>query len=263
MPPGLSRVALPPEEPFVQNSRMWKPRVIDTHTLGEPTRVVLDPPPELVALAPEERFGALAGALLPLARRVVGEPRTSDAAVAAFLFPPADPSHRAALLFANDVGPLRMCVHGMIGVAHALNFRGELDPGTHTFETPAGLVRATLFEEGAVEVENVASRRVATTVPVLTSGGPLRGDICFGGTGSFTSTPPPSRSSPATSERCSPSLVKCGSPFRKRGSRGTTRRKSTTWACSNRGTAASMGATLGILSSALEVRTTDRRAALV
>ena len=79
----------------------------------------------------------------------------------------------------------------MIGVAHALNFRGELDPGTHTFETPAGLVRATLFEEGAVEVENVASRRVATTVPVLTSGGPLRGDICFGGNWFFHLDPSP------------------------------------------------------------------------
>ena len=179
---------------------MWNPIALDTHTLGEPTRVVLEPPPALLALPAQERFAALGGDLLPLVRTVVGEPRTSDAAVAAFILPPEDPQHRAWISFANDVGGLRMCVHGMIGVGRALAHRGALEPGTHTFETAAGLVRLTLLDPdhseaerrgGSIEIENVASRRTAENVPIVTSGGPLRGDIAYGGNWFFILDPSP------------------------------------------------------------------------
>ena len=156
-------------------------RFVDSHTGGEPTRVILDAPDELRAIPVAERFAALSNALHPLARSVIGEPRTSEATVGAFLLPAEDPAHRASVQFVNDVGALRMCVHGMIGVAATLRHRGELADGPHVFETAAGLVTVTAEDDGTIAVENVASRLVADRVPLVTSGGPLRGTIAWGG----------------------------------------------------------------------------------
>ena len=160
---------------------MWTSKYIDSHTLGEPTRLVLEPPEELRALSAKAGAEALTSELFPIARRVVGEPRTSDAAVGAFLLPPQDPSHDHAVLFFNDVGPLAMCVHGLIGVMASLRYLGDQQKETLLFETPAGTVQASSHEDGSISVENVHSYRSATRVPIITSSGPLRGEIAWGG----------------------------------------------------------------------------------
>ncbi len=160
---------------------MWKPRFIDSHTQGEPTRVVLDPPQELLALPAAERPTALRGDLAHLRAAVVGEPRTSDATVGAFLFPPERARSRASILFFNDVGPLGMCVHGTIGVVTTLAEQGDFPVGRQYFDTPAGEIAVTLHDDGSVSVRNVVSRRIAAKVPVVTGGGPLLGEICYGG----------------------------------------------------------------------------------
>lgn len=160
---------------------MWTPRFIDSHTGGEPTRLVLDPPEELLALAPAERGPSLAGALARLRAAVIGEPRTSDATVGAFLLPAEDPACRGALLFFNDIGALGTCIHGTIGAVASLAHRGDLAAGTHRFETPAGTMTATLGEDGSVSVESVPCRRAAEAVAVPTEAGPVEGDIVYGG----------------------------------------------------------------------------------
>jgi len=170
---------------------MWTPRFVDSHTLGEPTRVVLDPPAELLALPAAERPAALRGPLSRLRAAVVGEPRTASAAVGAFLLPPAAAESRAALLFFDSAGPLGMCVHGAIGVAATLAHTKAIAAGLHRFETPAGAIGVTLHADGGVSVENVPSRRVARRVPIATSGGPLAGEICFGGNWFFHIDPSP------------------------------------------------------------------------
>ena len=154
---------------------------IDSHTLGEPTRLVLQPPEELRALTVKAGARALASELFPIARRVVGEPRTSDAAVGAFLLPPQDSSHDHAVLFFNDVGPLAMCVHGLIGLMASLRHLGNHAKETLRFETPAGTVHASSHADGSITVENVHSYCSASRVPIITSSGPLLGEIAWGG----------------------------------------------------------------------------------
>ena len=166
-------------------------RFVDSHTGGEPTRVLLDPPPALLARPSEEHHAALAGELFPLARALVGEPRTSSAAVGAFLLPPEDPANAGGVVFVNDVGPLWMCVHGMIGLAATLRHLGRLDGGPHRFETPAGIVAVTAHPDRSISVENVPARVLADGVPVVTSGGPLRGTLAWGGNGFLILEPSP------------------------------------------------------------------------
>jgi len=170
---------------------MWFPRFVDSHTLGEPTRVVLDPPAELAALPAAERPAALRGPLAHLRAAVIGGPRTASSAVGAFLFPPETGPARSTLLFFDSAGPLGMCVHGAIGVAATLAHIGELSEGSHIFDTPAGPIAVALGSDGSVRVENVPSRRVARRVPIATSGGPLAGEICYGGNWFFHIDPSP------------------------------------------------------------------------
>jgi 4-hydroxyproline epimerase len=155
--------------------------IIDSHTEGEPTRVVIAGGPELGggdAAARARRFAREHGAFR---RAVVLEPRGSDALVGALLLDPQDPAACAQVVFFNNVGVLGMCVHGSLGVARTLLHMGRLGAGEHRLETPVGEVLLRVAEDGAIAVENVPCYRFATGVPVETSRGVLRGDIAWGG----------------------------------------------------------------------------------
>jgi 4-hydroxyproline epimerase len=157
-------------------------RIVDTHTGGEPTRVVVAGGPDLGPGSLEarrevfrERFDAFRSA-------VVNEPRGSDVLVGALLVPPDDPAASAGVIFFNNVGPLGMCGHGTIGVAVALAHLGTVGPGRHRLDTPVGPVRFTLLSENRVAVENVPAYRLAAGVPVGVEGaGTLSGDVAWGG----------------------------------------------------------------------------------
>ena len=153
---------------------------VDSHTGGEPTRVLLERPPEFAEQTLDEACAALREDFSP-ARQWIGEPRTSTATVGAIIFPPTNDDAAGGVLFFNDLAPLGMCVHGMIGVAETLRHRGEWTAGTRTWETVAGPVRVTIESDGRVAIENVPSVRVAHGVPIITSGGPLLGDFAYGG----------------------------------------------------------------------------------
>lgn len=157
-------------------------RVIDSHTGGEPTRVVLTGGPALgggpvarqmeVFRARHDRFRSA----------VVNEPRGSDVLVGALLTEPADPSCAAGVIFFNNVGFLGMCGHGTIGLIATLAHEGRIAPGEHRIETPVGVVTAHLHPDGGVSVENVPAARLAKNVPVAVPGhGDLVGDIAWGG----------------------------------------------------------------------------------
>jgi len=156
--------------------------VIDSHTGGEPTRVVVEGGPDL-------GVGTLAGRCARFSRdfdhfrsAVVEEPRGSDVFVGALLCEPTDPTCSAAVIFFNNVGTLGMCGHGTIGLVASLAHLGRIAPGSHRIETPVGIVVATLHEDGRVAVENVPSYRLATGVEVEVPGhGVVRGDIAWGG----------------------------------------------------------------------------------
>src|SRR5437762_4103154 len=143
---------------------MTRIQIIDSHTGGEPTRVVISGGPNLGG-------GTIADGLRILREQhdrfrcaVVNEPRGSDVLVGALLVEPLDKSCAAGAIFFNNVGYLGMCGHGTIGLVVTLAHQGRLGPGEHRIETCVGVITATLHGDGSVSVENVPSHRKAKGV---------------------------------------------------------------------------------------------------
>jgi len=161
---------------------MQRVSIIDSHTGGEPTRVI-------VAGGPELGGGALAARRERFQRdfdryrsAVVNEPRGSDVIVGALLVEPDDPTCAAGVIFFNNVGTIGMCGHGTIGLVVTLAHMGRIKSGEHRIETPVGMVSATLHANGEVSVANVPSWRAHKGATVNVPGfGPLSGDVAWGG----------------------------------------------------------------------------------
>ena len=157
-------------------------QVVDSHTGGEPTRVVVSGGPDLgkgdLAIRREhfrERYDDFRSA-------VVNEPRGSEAMVGALLCEPEDRSCVAGVIFFNNVGYLGMCGHGTIGLAVTLAFQGQIERGSHRLETPVGVVTFELLDKNRVTVENVPSYRHATAIEVDAEPfGKVIGDVAWGG----------------------------------------------------------------------------------
>lgn len=157
-------------------------RVIDSHTGGEPTRVVLSGGPDLGRGPLSDRLQRFRREHDTFRSAVVNEPRGSDVMVGALLCEPTDPACVAGVIFFNNVGYLGMCGHGTIGLVATLAFLGKIRPGEHRIETPVGTVSAILHPNGEVTVNNVASYRLAANVEVnVPNHGVIRGDIAWGG----------------------------------------------------------------------------------
>lgn len=161
---------------------MQEVHVLDSHTEGEPTRVVLSGGPNLGGGTVAEQLALFRSQFDSFRTAVVTEPRGSDVLVGALLTPPSDPSCVAGMIFFNNVGFLGMCGHGTIGVVAMLAHLGKIGPGEHRLETPVGIVTARLHESGAVSVRNVPSYRLAKDVAVDVPGqGTVVGDVAWGG----------------------------------------------------------------------------------
>jgi 4-hydroxyproline epimerase len=156
--------------------------IIDSHTGGEPTRVVIDGYPDLGTGSMAERRELLAREHDRYRRAALLEPRGNRVLVGALLCAPADPVHAAGVIFFNNAGYLGMCGHGTIGLVATLAHLGRIGAGEHVIETPVGDIRATLHADGKVSVRNVASYRLAAGVRVtLPTGQTVSGDIAWGG----------------------------------------------------------------------------------
>jgi 4-hydroxyproline epimerase len=157
-------------------------RVLDSHTEGEPTRVVIDGGPDLGGGPLAERVEVFRNKHDKFRAGVVCEPRGSQVIVGALLCPPNNPECSTGVIFFNDVGYLGMCGHGTIGVVRSLQHLGRIQPGRHRIETPVGEIETELLPCGCVEVHNVPSYRYRTGVPVEVPGiGQIVGDIAWGG----------------------------------------------------------------------------------
>lgn len=164
------------------DSECQRVRVIDSHTGGEPTRLVMNGGPDLGGGALAERLERLRRHSDSFRSAIVNEPRGSDVMVGALLCAPVDPTCVAGVIFFNNVGYLGMCGHGTIGLVATLAYIGRLGPGEHRIETPVGTVTAVLHENGDVTFTNVASYRLATNVAVnVPRYGKVQGDIAWGG----------------------------------------------------------------------------------
>jgi len=161
---------------------MTKISVIDSHTGGEPTRIVVAGAPDLGGGTVADRLKVFRARHDSFRSAVVNEPRGSDVLVGALLVEPADPSCRAGVIFFNNVGCLAMCGHGTIGLVATLAHLGKIQPGDHRIETPVGVVIATLHPNGEVSVTNVPSYRKAKAAAVDVPGaGWIAGDVAWGG----------------------------------------------------------------------------------
>jgi 4-hydroxyproline epimerase len=157
-------------------------RVVDSHTEGEPTRVVVDGWPQPRGATMAERRDDLRERYDHLRRAVVCEPRGHDAIVGALLTPPVNADSAAGVIFFNNGTYLGMCGHGLIGVVRTLEFLGRLGPGLSRFDTPVGTVSAELAADGRVTIENVPASLYARDVAVDVPGyGRVVGDVAWGG----------------------------------------------------------------------------------
>lgn len=157
-------------------------QVIDSHTGGEPTRVVVAGGPDLGGGTAADQLKVFREQHDQFRSAVVNEPRGSDVLVGAMLVEPADKSCVAGVLFFNNVGVLGMCGHGTIGLVVTLAHLGRIGPGAHRIETPVGVVTATLHADGSVSVANVPSFRKVKTARVRVLGiGDVAGDVAWAG----------------------------------------------------------------------------------
>lgn len=156
--------------------------LIDSHTGGEPTRVVIAGAPDLGSGTVAERRARFPERADWLRTALLTEPRGFEAMVGALLCEPADETCAAGVIFFNNAGMIQGCLHGTMGLIKTLEHMGRIAAGEHRIETPVGIVTATLNDDGSVTVANVPSYRYRADVPVEVPGyGEVRGDIAWGG----------------------------------------------------------------------------------
>ncbi len=169
---------------------------LDSHTGGEPTRLIPSLPFDLGTGSVADKLSTLKKNHDDLRRTVLLEPRGSDVLVGAYLVPPADPTCQFGVIYFNNVGYLGMCGHGTIGLIASLAYMGKVQPGVIRVETPVGVVEATLHAspllsgEGLgvrsaypnkVSVQNLPAYRHLTHIPVTVDGKTVHGDVAWGG----------------------------------------------------------------------------------
>ncbi len=170
---------------------------VDTHTAGEPTRVVTSGFPMIrvqsmveAKLRLQEDFDHLRTALLH-------EPRGHQDMFGAIVFPPTVPKADFGVVFMDGGGYLNMCGHGSMGVVRALAEIGMLNDTQDEvlLDTPAGVIQASINDddEGAlISIRNIPSYVHGPSIPFpaerlaqvgleTADGGPLTVDVSFGG----------------------------------------------------------------------------------
>lgn len=166
-------------------------RVIDSHTAGEPTRVLLDGAPRVAGNTMAEKRENFGREIDWVRTATVCEPRGHEAMVGALLCEPVHTDCVAGVIFFNNVGCLRSCVHATIGVAVTLAHLGRIRPGVHRLDTPAGVVSFRLSGGGTVTVGNVRSYRLLKDVKVVVPGSDtVTGDVAWGGNWFFLTEAP-------------------------------------------------------------------------
>ncbi|HSP32935.1 MAG TPA: proline racemase family protein [Thermoanaerobaculia bacterium] len=160
-------------------------RVVDSHTAGQPTRVIVEGAPDLGTSSVAEQRERLRTQFDRFRSAVVGEPRGSDVLVGAMLCKSTDPSCETGVIFFDNSGYLDISVHGVIGLVVTLEYLGRFGTGAHKVETPAGIVTVEIHPIGDISVQNVASFRHKKDVRLSVNGLTFAGDVAWGGSWCF------------------------------------------------------------------------------
>ena len=161
---------------------MTRIQIIDSHTCGEPTRVVVGGGPDLGGGNLADKLKIFRESHDAFRRAVVTEPRGSDVLVGALLVEPTDKTCVTGVIYFDNVTFLGMCGHGTIGVVVTLAHLGRIGPGEHRIETPVGVVTVVLHGDGSVSVTNIPAYRKAKSVAIDLPGiGKISGDVAWGG----------------------------------------------------------------------------------
>ena len=155
--------------------------VVDSHTGGEPTRLVIAGGPNLGDGPLDERVARFRAKYDHFRSAIVNEPRGSDVMVGALLCEPHNPECAAGVIFFNNVGYLGMCGHGTIGLLATLAYLNRVEPGAHRIETPVGEIEATLHPNGTVSVRNVPAYKLGEAEIEVPGYGVIKGEIAWGG----------------------------------------------------------------------------------
>lgn len=167
---------------------------VDSHTAGEPTRVILNGGPDLGSGTLQERLDRFRSHHDSMRRAMVTEPRGADVLIGALRCEPSDASCDSAVIFFNNVGYLGMCGHGLIGFVETLRYLGEIKSDRCRVETPVGVVEARVNPEGSISFDNVPSyRKAAEAVFDVPGVGQVVGDVAWGGNWFFLTRSPKPR----------------------------------------------------------------------
>jgi proline racemase len=163
---------------------------VDSHTMGEPTRVVIGGMKPIPGKTMADKRESLKTHFDHIRTSLMLEPRGHKDMFGSILLEPTDPHADLGIVFMDGAGYLNMCGHGTIGavtVALEMGILELTDPVTKvSFDTPSGLVIAMAETEGGsvkgVKVENVASFLFREGVQIDVPGfGRIPVDIAFGG----------------------------------------------------------------------------------
>jgi len=163
---------------------------IDTHTAGEPTRLITGgvPDTELSGTVMEQR-DQFASDCDDIRRLLLTEPRGHKDMFGAMAVEPDHPDASLGLFFMDSKGYLDMCGHGTIGAITALVETGRLEhePSSDPLliETPAGLVSTEVkLDSGSVErvnIQNVSAFYHGSSIVEIDSLGSVPVDIVYAG----------------------------------------------------------------------------------
>lgn len=163
---------------------------IDSHTMGEPTRIITGGIGEVPGNTMEEKREYLQNNLDYIRTSVMNEPRGHADMFGSILMRPISKEADYGIIFMDGGGYLKMCGHGSIGAASAIveNEMVEVkEPNTRVvLESPAGLINADVsVENGKVKettIINVPAFLYKDDLKVNVSGiGEVIVDIAFGG----------------------------------------------------------------------------------
>lgn len=168
----------------------YKIKTIDSHTMGEATRIVYDGFPTLKGETMMEKKKDLMEHYDYLREALMLEPRGHRDMFGALLTEPVHEEAAVGVIFLDSGGCLNMCGHGSIGTASMLVETGMVpvtEPYTDVvLDTPSGIIRTRVHvvNHKAVEVSilNVPSFLYKQNVQVeINSWGRVSCDISFGG----------------------------------------------------------------------------------